>query len=88
MNNSHIFLIKELKKQLLTLGYYPFQLDEIIKDATGTSNIENINSARANYLISSLKFYIKFSSKCSSSTKKEKKDYFFDKQNSSGTVSE
>lgn len=70
MNNSHILLIEKLKNQLLTLGYYPFQLDEIIKDATGTTNIENINPSRADYLISSLKFYINFSSKCSSSTKK------------------
>jgi hypothetical protein len=69
MTNSHILLIEELKKQLLTLGYYPFQLEEITKDATGTTNLENINSARANYLISSLKFYINFS-KCSFSTKK------------------
>lgn len=68
MDDSHIFRIGELKKQLLSLGYYPFQLEEIIKDELGTTSLEQLDERQADRLITALTFYINFSSKCKSAT--------------------
>jgi hypothetical protein len=55
--------VEELKNQLLSLGYHPFQLNQIIKDAIGTANTKNINSTQVEVLITTLEDYISFASK-------------------------
>lgn len=62
--NDQTIRFFQLKKHLLDFGYYSFQIDEIVKDATGTSGIENLNSEQQANLIAELEYYVKFALKC------------------------
>jgi len=55
--------IDALRKQLLDLGYAPFQLRSIIEDTLGTSRLEDVDLEQINLLIETLEKYIQFAIK-------------------------
>lgn len=56
--------IKAYIKQLLELGLYPFQIDRIVREAVGTSNLHKISKKQALNLKETLAEHIRFSVKC------------------------
>lgn len=56
--------IFELCRQLESLGYYSYQVDNIIKDFTNTTDIGSLTDQQVNELISELEGYIKFARTC------------------------
>ena len=63
MGNSQL-RIADLKEQLGNLGYYPFQVESMIKDSIGTTLIENITKDQQEQLIQSLEACLSFAKKC------------------------
>jgi methylphosphotriester-DNA--protein-cysteine methyltransferase len=53
-----------LSKQLLDLGYVPYQLDSIIKETIGTTSLEAADQEQINQLIETLENYTQFAMKC------------------------
>jgi hypothetical protein len=64
MFNPKIKQIEELKHQLHTLGYYSFQVDNLIRDAVHTSNLERLSTEELSRLQTELENYIEFARKC------------------------
>jgi len=51
-------------KQLENLGYRSFQIDEMIRDAVGIAQIENLTQAQMQILEEALQDYVSFAFKC------------------------
>lgn len=59
--------IKQLKayiKQLSDLGYHDFQINSIIEDAVGTSNLRKLRIEQVNDVTETLAEHLKFALKC------------------------
>lgn len=56
--------IVSLRKQLLTLGYHEFQLDNIFKETVNTTRIEHLTEEQSLQLVHKLEYYINFALKC------------------------
>ena len=62
--NSFVAKISSLRKQLIDLGYYEFQLDSIMEETVDTVNIENLTAEQYRELIDILEEYARFAVKC------------------------
>lgn len=56
--------VDDLTKQLVNLGYVPFQVERIIKDVVGTSRLEEVDSDQISLVIEALEEYVQFAIKC------------------------
>ncbi|TWH49208.1 hypothetical protein [Sporomusa sp. KB1] len=56
--------IAQLIKQLYEVGYSHYQIEEIIRETTGTVRIKDLDSQQGIDLIQTLEDYIRFSIKC------------------------
>jgi uncharacterized membrane protein YheB (UPF0754 family) len=55
---------KNLLDQLNGLGYHPFQVKQIIQDATGSTDLKTITPEQNQKLLEALQEYIQFAQKC------------------------
>lgn len=62
--------IEELKRRLLDLGYHTYQIESIIKEATGKVDSYLTNPAQAACVIEALQDYLSFALKCKASSQK------------------
>ena len=62
--NNFVAKISSLRKQLIDLGYYEFQLDSIMEETVDTVNIENLTEEQYRELINILEEYARFAVKC------------------------
>ena len=51
--------IRQMMKRLRLLGYCRFEISNIVKEAIGTDNIDNLNFAHAKQIIRQLALYEK-----------------------------
>lgn len=51
-------------KQLESLGYRSFQIDEIIREAVGIAKIDNLTQAQVHTLEDALQDHVSFAFKC------------------------
>ncbi|WP_094606319.1 hypothetical protein SPSIL_029420 [Sporomusa silvacetica DSM 10669] len=56
--------IAQLIKQLYDLGYSHYQIEEIIRETTGTVSVKDLDSQQSINLAQSLEEYIDFAIKC------------------------
>jgi hypothetical protein len=56
--------IKAYINQLSELGFYTFQIDRIVREAIGTSNLNKISGKQALNLMETLAEHIQFAVKC------------------------
>lgn len=56
--------IEELKKQLYSLGYHPFQIDHIVRDIVATTNLSQITYEQSLEVVEALTEYVQFAQKC------------------------
>ena len=61
--------IKNYLKQLNSLGYVQYQLDNIIKEAVGTVDLSSLNEEQQMELAAVLQDYVNFAIKCRQSLK-------------------
>jgi hypothetical protein len=61
--------IKNLIKQLNSLGYVQYQLNSIIQETVGTVSLNNLTIEQESELVESLQSYIDFAVKCRKSVK-------------------
>lgn len=62
---EHLFArVDELTKQLVNLGYAPFQVERIIKEVVGTSRLEEVDLAQISLVIEALEEYVQFAIRC------------------------
>jgi hypothetical protein len=64
MNTSLIGSIEELKQQLNLLGYYPFQVNGLIRETVHTNRLEKLSPEELNRLRKKLESHIEFARKC------------------------
>lgn len=62
--------IQELQRRLLELGYYQFQVDGIIRDVVGTTDLTALTPAQAVELAETLEDHVAFAIKCLTRPKK------------------
>ncbi|WP_094603843.1 hypothetical protein SPSIL_042550 [Sporomusa silvacetica DSM 10669] len=60
--------IASLEKQLLDLGYRHYQIDEIYREAVGTTTIAGLSLEQYQIITEAMEEYIVFASKCLSRT--------------------
>jgi len=56
--------ISVMKERLLALGYHQWQLDEIINETIGTTNVIELSPRQTRLLIIALDEYVHFAEKC------------------------
>jgi len=56
--------IKRLKLELANLGYYPYQIEQIIKENYQSDRIENLTAQQLQELAGVLEEYVCFARKC------------------------
>jgi hypothetical protein len=56
--------IKELQQELLELGYYQFQINDLIREAVQTTRLEKLPSSKLVQLVMVLEQYCDFARKC------------------------
>ncbi|TWH45265.1 hypothetical protein Salpa_1170 [Sporomusa sp. KB1] len=65
---SDLERIASLEKQLSDLGYRSYQIDEIYREAVGTSIIAGLSHEQYQSITEAMQEYIAFASKCLSRT--------------------
>lgn len=63
---SDLTKVEEYLAELKKLGYYSFQIDEILYESVGTNQLNNLNAHDRDMLVKQLEDYIKFARKCKS----------------------
>jgi hypothetical protein len=58
--------VSDLLGQLSHLGYHQFQIERIIRDSVGASDLESLSSEQAGRLVGVLEEYTRFAAKCRS----------------------
>lgn len=53
-----------LKQQLITLGYHPTQISDIIGDVINNASLKSITEAQCFEIIESLQYYCDFAERC------------------------
>lgn len=56
--------INELVIQLGNLGYFPYQIQQMIEEVAGTTKLETISQKDQQEIIENLEEYIQFAMKC------------------------
>lgn len=56
--------VKKFKLELANLGYYPYQIDRIIKENYQSDRIESLTNEQLHELAGILEEYVSFARKC------------------------
>jgi hypothetical protein len=64
MSKPQIERIEKLKQHLYSLGYYPFQVDDLIREIVHTGRLEKLSAEELNRLRKELENHIEFALKC------------------------
>ena len=65
--------IRELMQELRRLGYYDFQIKEIVREAVGNKRLEDLSPAEAQDLAARLEEAVAFARRCLSLGQAEKR---------------
>lgn len=61
---EHAQRIRELHRQLESLGYYPHQINDIYRDCIGRGSLDRLSGEEADAIIACLEEYVSFALKC------------------------
>ena len=69
VREEKIKAIQSLRKALKEVGYYSFQIDEIVREIAGTSDLSHINDAQLDEVAATLQQTLEFAKICLKGTK-------------------